>query len=409
MSSLVTRVLKVHRVLKHQQLSRAISIAIGLMAGQGILLVLPFTMSIEDFAKLASMLAISQLIGTIGSFSLEITCPRLSVAWKRAVYSSLISIFLAAAAVVPTLADEFSIKYLYGIALAWIVTFTNILHSYALFSGNARLYAKIGLTKAATFLFAFVALKYFGMEIIACWLLAASSALLVISKILSNAKISSLCNPQNVTWQQILKFSTPSAVVVAIGTLPFVFDRALAQELLSTTDFARYALAVTWAAPLLYLGNIVTNSIVSSVPVVSSLGLLRWMLALAGASTAYILIITFCVYWFIPMPFFDGFADFFSLWLPIAIYFLVYATISAPTAAVVQKSFEARKLIKLAYVMGGNALAFLGLCYFMWTISGENLSNVSSSTVVLISMLIAFVGIFPKVVMVLRHVRNHGE
>ena len=398
--------ISVHELLR--KMKRLIAVAIGAMAGQGVMLILPFAVPIKQFAALAAVLAISQLIGAIGGFSLELSCPRLSVRLSKAILYSVATIAIASFIVLIGFKNDLSLRYAAGVTLAWLVTLTNILHSYILFSGQVRSYASLGIGKALVFLLTFALLIKLGSDPVLSWLLAASLSLAYILafSILRNSSDEIIKEEVLSTWKDVFAFSAPSAVIVAIGALPFVLDRAIAQTYLGPADFARYTVAVTWAAPLLYLGNIFTNSMISSRRDETLKSIARSSFALVAMSILYMIFVAIAARYFIKIPFYANGKDFLKIWGVIAGWFVAYSAVSSPVAAVVQKSFHAYKLKKLAVIMAVNIAICLGAVALLLQIFGRPTFS-PMLEIALGAMVAAFLGIGPKVVFVFRHVR-HG-
>jgi hypothetical protein len=378
------------------------------MAGQGILLALPFIAPIGQFSTLAGVLAISQLIGALGGFSLELACPRLGVKLKWAAIYSFATITLAGIVVFLFFEKKIDQQYVTGLLLAWVVTFTAIMHSYALYRGKVQSYAVIGTAKAAIFLAVFfVGVTSFGNAVIS-WLLAAILSLIVTFLIIKFDGVfgGDVCQSSFAqSCQSVFLLAAPSAVIVALGTLPFVLDRAIAHQVLSSDDFARYTVAVTWAAPILYFGNIITNFMVSKADLDSFRTICRHGLMMLCLGASYMAALTLAAISFLEIPFFQSSFEFMRLWAPIATWFLLFTVVSAPVAAVVQKSFSAGEMHRIAVFMIAGVAIVGTIMYVMWgAVQRDTFS--STNWIVLASMVLAFTGLLPKMAIVARHLKR---
>ena len=158
---------------------RIATIGVGAMAGPGVLFVMPYILPLDQFVVIAAVLAIAQLMGSLGSFGLDITCPRLGIKLQwAAVYNSL-SMLVASAVVFFGFGSPLTEKFILGLLIAWVGSLTAIFHSYSLFAGRARLYGVIGLAKALVFLAVLVFAIYLGVSPEMAWFLAAIGGLFV--------------------------------------------------------------------------------------------------------------------------------------------------------------------------------------------------------------------------------------
>lgn len=382
--------------------TRFATIGIGTIAGPGILFLLPFILPISQFADLAAMLAISQLIMSMGGFGLETSCPRLSVRLRLATIYSVTSIFIASAFVFIWFGGEANEKFILATLIAWAGALTAIFHSYVLFAGRAKFYGMVGLLKAVIFLAVLVIAIYFRATPVFAWFLAAVTSLCAtLLIVVSNRGYVIESKPQG-GWRDVMQISTPIAIIVAAGAVPFVLDRAIAQHVLCVQDFARYAVAVAWATPTLYVGNVAYQSIIATGKVIDKIALGYWCVVLLGLGILYILFVGVLVSTFVKVPYFEGGEDFFRLWGWIVSWYVIYTAISFPTAALVQKHFSATQLKSLAYVTAGVVVLWLLLAYGLQSYFSIGYGGNKTRTIILFTGCLAMVGVLPKIVFVAR-------
>lgn len=375
------------------------------MAGPGILLVLPFLLPMSEFASLAAILAISQLIASIGGFGLEVSCPRLGVKMKLAAMYSFTAIIISSGFVFIAFGSQLDSKFVFGLLIAWVSSLTAIYHSYSLFAGKAKLYGIIGLAKAVIFLIILSSSIYFGISPSIAWFVSSICSLLVTFGLLEVNGSDDLIRVNSILgWRDVFGLSAPLAIIVAAGALPFVFDRALAQHLLSKIDFARYAVAVTWAVPVIYIGNVVQQSMIAAKKDDSILSVCYWGCGIFVISLIYILIFIILSLYLINIPYFENGQDFINLWGWIVGWYTIYSTISFPVAAVMQKYFSSNQLKSLAFATAGICGVSLILAYVLYVKFFSIMAiEIKLITIILFTIFFAIVGILPKIVLVTRY------
>lgn len=396
--------IKNHSNVIWSRLFRISAIGVGTISGPGLLFALPYLLSIAQFASFAAVLAIAQLISSIGGFGLDVSCPRLGVKSQWAAVYSLLATTVASGIVFLGFDSQLSEKFILGSLIAGIGSLTAILHSYSLFAGRASLYGLIGLTKALVFLMVLVFAIYMGVSPSVAWLVAAVCGLLVSLGLLNiNGVVTTAVYSNSQSgWKDVVQISAPLAIIVAIGALPFVLDRALAQHFLNANDFARYAVAVTWAAPVIYIGNIVQQSMIATKRDVSVQVMCCWGGGIFILSSIYILIVVILSQYFIDVPYFENGQDFICLWGWIVGWYAIYSTIGFPVNAVMQKYFAPTRLKFLACLTAGFCgigLAFTYILYVSFSLMVES----KLLAIILFTLLFAIMGVFPKIILVIKY------
>ncbi len=384
---------------------KILTIGIGTIAGPGVLFLLPYILPIKQFANFASVLAISQLIMSIGGLSLDVSCPRLAIEFKWTAVYSLLAILVASAVVFYGFVGDVNEKFILGSLIAWVGSLTAIFHSYSLFSGKAKLYGVIGLAKALVFLMVLISAIHLGIRPSLAWFYASLIALFVaLWLLITNGGVSLLESKSQSNWSDVIKFSTPLAIIVAAGSLPFVLDRAIAQKLLSVSEFARYAVAVTWAAPVIYVGNIVYQSMIATKTNDSVKTLFYWGGGLFLAGTFYALLVVILCLYYVRVPYFKDGIDFIHVWGWIVGWYVIYSSLSFPVAAVMQKHFSAIQLKSLAYITLVIVVVWLMAVYGLYTISFLPMVITNKTmAIVIFTGLLAAVGVSAKIIYVFRY------
>ena len=388
-----------------RKLLRISAIGVGVIAGPGVLFVLPYLLPLEEFSSFAAVLAIAQLIGNLGALSLDVSCPRLGIKFHWAAVYCLVSVLLASAVVHFGLGGNLNEKFIVGGLIAWVSTLTAILLSYPLFAAKAKLYGVVGLLKALAFLFILILSLRLGVIPAMAWLIAAMCSLFVVAVILKFKGGQDLIRRNSQSgWKDVVRFSAPLAVIVTTSALPFVLDRAIGQQLLSTTEFARYAVAVTWAVPIIYIGNIIQQSIIASTRYDTLRTTLYWAGWLFVMSLLYISLVAILSLYFVRVPYFVDGLDFIHLWGWIVGWYAIYSAINFPLAAVMQKHFSAFQFKTLAYVNAGVIGSWLIFSYSLYT-NFDSLGWTVNKTITLIlfTAIFAALGMSAKAVFVYRH------
>lgn len=391
--------IQLHRIF------RIAVIAAGIMAGPGILFILPYLLPISKFASFAAVLAIAQLIAGLGGFGLDVSCPRLGIKVQWAAVYSLFFTLLASIIVFFCFGITLSEKFILSSLIAWVVSLTTIFHSYSIFAGKVKLYGIIGLAKAIVFLVVLTCAIYIGVSPAVAWFFAALSGLFVaLFMLMINGGGVVNDSTSESDWMDVVKFSTPLAIIVAAGALPFVFDRAVAQYVLSESDFARYAVAVTWAVPIIYIGNVIQQTMIAEKTPITIKTLFFWCGVIFVMSLIYISFIGVIGVFFIKVPYFSDGIDFIRIWGWIAGWYAIFSAVSFPISAVMQKHFSAIQLKSLAYATIGIIVFFLlfayGLYVSLFTI--EFIIN-KTLTIILLTGFFSVVGAAAKIVFVFRY------
>lgn len=387
------------------RIKRVTSIGIGTMAGPGILFALPYFLDLKQFANFASVLAISQLIMSIGGFGLDVSCPRLAIHLKRAAGYCTLATLTASVVVFFVLDSHLSIKFMLGSLIAWCGSLTAIFHSYSLFAGRPQLYGAIGFTKALVFLAIFISCIYCGIMPELAWFLAAISGLLVaLFLLLMNGGVALLETNVKYSFKDVIRLSAPLAIIVAGSAMPFVLDRAIGQQILNATEFSRYAVAVTWAAPVIYMGNIAYQSMIATKQEATIKTIFFWGLGIFAFGVIYFICVVVLILHMVNVPYFLSSMDFINLWGWIAGWYIIYSSIGFPVAAVMQKSFSASQLKSLAYATTGFMVLSLIISYGLY----KNIFSLMAlgdmtKLIIIFTGFLAMAGTLPKIIYVFKY------
>jgi hypothetical protein len=387
---------------------RTATIAVGAIAGPGVLFVLPYILPIKKFSVLAAVLATSQLVGVLGAFGLDIACPRLGISLARSALYSGITISIAALFVCISLSHTLPIQFIIAVVLAWILLLSNIFHSYSLFAGLSKVYGMIGFLKALFFLIVFIVALRCGINPELAWLMAAIAGLLTAFILLKKTWNDNYCDTNmHAGWKNIIEFSLPSALIVATSSLPFVIDRVIAQDVLGTNDFARYTVAVTWAVPILYFGNIAEKTMIATTRQESLGDILKWAVGLLAVCGAYSATIILLALFFIKVPYFQNNYEFFRIWGLLAAWYTLYTVVHNPTFAYIQKQFSTKQLKPLSMTAAVLAAIVLLSAILLINKADKIVTTISRiDLIIFLSVLLALASIWPKIYFVIRNMKK---
>lgn len=377
------------------------------MAGPGVLFVLPFLLPVAQFASFAAVLAIAQLISGCGSFGLDIACPRLKVKPFWVLIYSLLSITFSAAVILFGFGNSLNENFVLSALIAWLGTLTATLHSYSIFSGRASLYGIIGVAKAVGFLAVLSISMGTGVEPGYAWFFSTLGSLCIVFVLMKwrNGFRSDPHETGEVNWRDVLRFSAPLAILIAVGALPFVADRAIAQYVLEPQQFAKYAVAVAWATPIIYIGNIIQQAIVGARQRDTLRSVSLWAGGIFALGVGYVAVVGALTLFVVRVPYFSSGRDFVGLWGWIAGWYVLYSALHFPVAAIVQKYFSANELKPLAYASATIGIGFLAVVYLV-DASVDLFARAGFWVVVILMVLSSAAGVAPKIFFAVRHLKK---
>ncbi len=375
---------------------KVLSVAVGTLAGPGVLFALPYLLTEEQYTGFAFVLATSQLIMSVGGLGLDITCPRLGIRMKYASLYSLVSLLITAFVVFLCVGELESLAL--SAVIAWGSYLTSIFHSYILFSGMSRLYGLIGILKSCLFLMFLMGLLRINISPSIAWLVATLVGLVFtgfILRINNEIAVDTFCNDKKII--DILKFTLPMAIIIAGGSVPFVLDKVIAQSFLDPTNFSKYVVAATWSTPIIYLGNIIYQAMISSKDISNLSVVLKWSIALLFLNLCYVLFLLGAIYYLGSVPYYSSLNEFLELWGAIVTCYIFYSVVCFPSSAILQKYIKTEQVVKVAIWTALIIFAWLFVFLFYWYSIDSHFESFGAYAIVLLTMVSALLGISPKV------------
>lgn len=320
---------------------------------------MPYVLTKSDYAEFSALFAISQLIGVIGGAGLEIASARLAVSPLRSLSLGSTSIITAAVGLYLYFQPDSLWMYSMAALVAISAALSQIMQSYFIYYGAVLYYSAAGMLRIILFLPSIFLLIFFGFSGAVAWVIASlfSSVLILTLSLRNISKLKILFKP--VSWRETLSSSIPMAVIFAANTLPFTLDRAIAQAYMPGEDFARYAVALTWVTPLIYLGNLFQQHLLASKDFLRKIDLYTSISGLIVAGIIYYFTLRILVIPFIKIPFFESKAEFYLIWEAVLIWYAIYVAIVFPCAFIIQKNMGLGGIKKLAILSASTALVVM--------------------------------------------------
>ena len=293
-------------------------------------------------------------------------------------------------------------QYLFATIAAFCNTLNAIYQSYLVFSGRSSSYGMSGAAKAITVLVTFTLLVHTGFDAGVAWSAASVVALIIITCFIyfERDKLKVDNDLSHTNFVSIFRLGMPLAMIYGTATLPFVLDRVVAQSYLLPITFAKYAVAVSWAVPLVYIGNAFQQFII----VDSDENLFSKFFKFAGILFAleacYAAAVIVLVLAGIKIPYFVTSSEFFSFWVPMVSVYGLYSAAAFPAAALIQKSFAVEEITRLAALTG----MFVGsACVLLYAL--KNLANnFGIAAPIICSAVFGLASVLPRLYSVCKHI-----
>lgn len=341
-------------------------ILLGIAAGPGLFLILPFLITPSDYGRLFGVIAVIQLLSLFSSIGLEIVSARENLPLSTTCMT-LIATTLLATVVYGQIKSEYSsfgtLALIFSVVLANNIAL--VIQNQFLFWGNVSKYAMFGICRAFSLIAILMAFISSGFDILTCWAVASVSSALFTYVILRVA-----CKPQTknedksnvpVALFSVYLAALPMAVLNSMSSLPFLLERLIAKGAFSPDLFSKYALCATLVSPLVYLGNMVQNYLISNNGKISSTQ------AFSGGKLLMVLFLVYIAFLFVFAPvvyhayFYDR-LEFVEIALPSILWVFFYCVVAFPLAAIMQKQADAKVLFKCA-LFSVVAVGVLTGCY----------------------------------------------
>ena len=377
-------------------------VALGLLAGPGVLFTLPYILGPIEYANFAKMLAVSQLISIVGTVGLEVACPRLGVKVPIATRHAVITTLLAAFFLYFLSRSLSTPQYILAVIAALCNTLNAIYQSYLVFSGRTMSYGISGAAKAITILLVLILFLHAGFDAGVAWSVASVIALMIATyfMVYERDRMKVDDNPANTNLAAIFKLGLPLAVIYGTATLPFVLDRVVAQSHLSSIEFARYAVAVTWAVPLVYVGNVFQQFIIAESDEELFSKFAKFATILFVLEVCYAMLIVMLILIGVKIPYFTSPTDFFSYWGPIVSVYGIYSAFAFPAAALIQKSFAVKEIAKLAALTA----IVVGFSSVLLYVFSKFADGAGIAAPIVCSLIFGLASILPRLYSVCKHI-----
>lgn len=331
----------------HERTIKFLQIAVGIASGPGVIFALPFVLPAQSYGQFAGFLAASQLLATLGSAGLEIAAPKEGLSASRtwaslAITHSVVLAALLAFSVIKTPTEAWT-----GVLSAFALNMSLVGQNKLLFAGETKRFALLGGLRALVVLSAIVLSVLLNLSVVHAWVTGnCVAAMLAWARIRGHAPTATLASPHP-SPLAIIGRGLPHFVLNASASLPFIVDRLIARANLPPEAFAQYAVAVTWALPVVYIGNATQNYLIAIGRPNDRSQLFSASASLLAKCFAFMGVAAFAAYWIHP-PYFKGLMDFSACWLPIIAWQSLYASVAFPLAARIQTKLDDRRVRLMA-------------------------------------------------------------
>ena len=357
------------KVISMRSIFQLAQILAGLMAGPGVVALLPYLVSLHEYSALAETLVAAQFIILFSSFGLEIAAPRLGLPIFKAATALLITTTLFSATAL-TLFDIDAKKLLAAGTLAYLTCLSLTLQSYLLFSSRISQYATAGIIRALFTLACLLAALEVGITPYLSWAIGGCIGNLVAIAYSRSRHVQTLHNERSSDdLPSILRTAFLFFAINSSASLPFILDRTLTQSIIDPSEFSRYVLLTTWAMPTIYIGNAFQQYLIAKHRPKSRNDLLLSVVQTALASSTFPLLAGAILLTSIEVPFFESKEEFLTLFLTISLFYVFYGSIAFPAASAIQRTLKKEFVNRIAFSCLTIALLSLGSAKFFFAVS----------------------------------------
>ncbi|WP_420254469.1 hypothetical protein, partial [Citrobacter portucalensis] len=196
-------------------------IAVGFLAGPGVIFLLPYIMPADSYANFAKVLTFSQMLALVSGLGLEIAGARFNIAIVRVTKIILLTTSISSVLLFIIFPGTTSEEKL----IVWCIAFTTVLstvyQSYFLFRGQALIYGLYGLLRSSIMLVSLIILLKWKFEVVLSYGIATiigfSVSLLLVNK---NIKVS--LNEKDYNFRCLIKASMPFFIINGVAVLPII-------------------------------------------------------------------------------------------------------------------------------------------------------------------------------------------
>lgn len=378
-----------------KRIMKFLFVAVGFFAGPGIIFLLPYVMPQEAYAAFAKVLTFAQLLTLVSGLGLEIGSARLNIPIGRITALLLATTSIAAIILFVIFPTMNLMEGAVVLCIAVVTSLATVYQSYFLFKGHALSYGIYGLTRSGVTLLALIALLKLGCGAVVAFgggtLLGFIASLWIIR---INLRDSGFWKGSEIKIAKLLKLSLPFFAINGAAVLPIILDRLMAQQHLSPLEFSKYMVVTTWAIPIMYLGNVYQQFLISHFDIDSLRVFVRKIGLLLVANIMYIGMVVLVTKLFVRVPYFKESQEFVPIWLLVAGWYTMYAAIAYPAAAYVQRKMKENAVRSLAWWTAAMLpLALIGA----YLVSSAWWSEIGMYAAVIFSLLFASLMLVPRV------------
>ncbi|WP_298128391.1 hypothetical protein [Ferrovum sp.] len=329
-----------------------IKILVGIAAGPGILLILPLILTPSDYGQVFGFISTIQLISLFSSIGLEIVASRINLP-----LTTSLAILTLTTLFVTAIYSLYTSQYLshwvtiFAFSVALLNNFSLVIQNQYLFKGDINSYSLFGVCRSAILIVILLACIHGEIGAITSWFV--SSVLSVaISYFVLNLNKKTLSSLADDVWsfsliKNVLFSGLPMSVLNSLAGLPFVSEKLIAKSSFPSDLFPKYAVCATLLSPLVYIGNMAQNQIISNNKKITK------HIAVDGAKLIFILGLLyigalFLFINFVHPPYIVNSIEFYMIATPSALWMLFYCTLIFPLAAIMQKHAKGSGLTRCA-------------------------------------------------------------
>ena len=245
-----------------------LKILLGIAAGPGLLLALPYLLGASDYGRIFGFIAFVQLLSLFSSLGLEVVAARVDLPIRITFFA------LAFTTLVATIAYELvqSTPTVFSVAsMAFCTALANnislVIQNRYLFNGDTGQYARYGACRAALLIIILLACIRARIDVETSWAIASVASIVVAHLIFQSSKKrleeTSTKQLPLATILNTFYAALPMATLNSLASLPFIAERLIAKTAFDSELFSKYAICTTLITPMVYIGNMSQNYLIS--------------------------------------------------------------------------------------------------------------------------------------------------
>lgn len=340
-------------------------ILLGIATGPGLLLLFPFILTPTDYGRVFGFIVTVQFISIFSSLGLEVIGARENLPLRLTL--AVLSVTTLLATIIYYLAGVEAVSVSSG-CLAFCTALANnlslVIQNGHMFRGDATKYASFGIYRAILLVATLIVCVHARIEVEFSWAIASITSAIFLCLLLRIA----LEDPKRLQHNQwsiaavrdVLYAALPVALLNSFSGLPFILERIMAKAWFEPGLFSKYAICNTLLMPLVYIGNMSQNYLISHHVRIDGRAVLGSIRLISFLSCGYLLIIFLVGYLFYP-AYFGSRSQFCEVAVYSSFWITFYCVFAFPLAAVTQKQADAITLMKCAVA---NMVVILMVCVF---------------------------------------------